>query len=204
MRPPISLLIVVSLSFSLAHAQEQSYPSVVVHPNQEVTVKNLHLQLARSPGETAALAGALETILDFPQLCCGRNSSIPALPTSGRSNSLQEIATKLNGKHVLSDGRPVFVAAHYFSASAITSHQIVAFLMENQTLLVQWDSHFFVLRGAVFDDKVYSDGNRDIILRKLRLFDPDATAAAHEITFDREKNQWSQVQGFLLIKATRP
>ncbi len=198
------VLLCLLLAFATIAAQDTSYPSLVVHPNQEVTVKNLHLKLARWPGETAALAGALETILDFPQLCCGRNSSIPALPASARSNSLQEIAAKLNGKHVLSDGRPVFVAAHYFSASAITSHQIVAFLMENQALLVQWDSHFFVLSGAVFDDKVYSDGNRDIILRKLRLFDPDATAAAHEITFDREKDQWSEVQGFLLIKATRP
>jgi len=69
-------------------------------------------------------------------------------------------------------------------------------------MLMEWNSHAYVLYGAIYDETIYTDGHRDYAIRKLLLFDPNATAANRETAFDRQKDDWSKVEGFLFLKAT--
>ena len=198
----VALVVVVS---GLAGGQDY-YSSVVVHPNQQVRLNGLQLRTATGGGPTALVA-ALETVIGNPAVCCGENSAFPEMGALVDHRSLQDIAANLDGKHHTSaEGRPVYLFAHYLPASSaennhIVSDEIVGALKSGQPMLMEWNSRVLIVNGAIFDEKVYSDGRRDYVIHKLLLLDPTTVDIAPRRTFDREKDDWSQVKGFLFIRA---
>ena len=79
------------------------------------------------------------------------------------------------------------------------SQQIVSALMAHEPMLLDWNSHVFVLNGALFDERVYSDGHRDYIIRKLLLLDP-AAGGNGQTAFDMQTDDWAQLKGFLALR----
>jgi len=171
----------------------------LVHPNQEVRVNDLPLHTAQSADSTAVLVAALETIFHDPDVCCGKNS---ALQDSGFSaGPLKDLGARLAGKHYLSDGRPITVTAEYLSPASINPSQIIGPLKHQQAVLMEWDSHLYVLYGAVFDELLYPSGNRDYVIHKLLLLDTRFSDARREASFNRESDDWTKVSGLLTLAA---
>lgn len=194
---PIALLILAS---SFADGQDSPAASVF-HPNQEVRIGNLPLRAAQSTGSTATLAAALETIFHDPDVCCGKNSALENAELSSDSFSLKDLSAKIQGRHILRDGRPIIVAADYLPANSINPDQMIAPLMHNQPLLMEWNSHLYVLYGAVFDETLYYSGRRDYVIHKLLLLDPRFSDARREALFDRQTDDWTKVQGLLMLRS---
>jgi hypothetical protein len=143
----------------------------VFHPNQEVHVTDLPSPTASSNKPSAVLAAALETILHHKSVCCGKNSALEDTVLSAPL-SLEELSAKLQGRHVLSDGRSVMVSAGYVPQSSITPDLMISALTEQHALLMEWKSHFYVLYGAIFDETVYTSGQRQFAIHKILLLDP--------------------------------
>jgi len=59
-----------------------------------------------------------------------------------------------------------------------------------------------VLEGLTTDEKICSDGRHEYVIRKLLLLDPSSASASHTSVFDRSKDNWSDVEGFLLLKTS--
>jgi len=200
MRERAWLLVIVPLFASLLTRAQEYTPSFVVHPNQQVVVRDLPLQAAIHEGTGPALAAALETMFANPDICCGKNSTF-AESLAGNP-SLQELRNKLAGRHTLSDGRPLAVAVDFYSGSTITAADLINLLRNNSHMLTEWNGKVYVVRGVTFDDKLYSDGSHDYFLRKLLLFDPSMDSTSHETSFTRGEDDWSKISGFLLLKAS--
>ena len=189
----IALLFLVSCS---AFGQEEA---PVIHPSQEVRVNDLPLRSAQSADSTAVLVAALETIFHDPGVCCGKNS---ALQDTGFSASpLKDLGARLAGKHYLSDGRPMTVTAEYMSPDSINPSQIIGPLTHQQAILMAWNSHLYVLYGAVFDELLYPSGNRDYVIHKLLLLDTRYSDARREASFNRDTDDWAKVSGLLTLTA---
>lgn len=180
----------------------QDTPGYVFHPNQEVRVTHLPTPTAQSANKTAVLATALESILQDKAVCCGKNSALEdtVLITP---QSLKELSAKLQGKHVLSDGRSVLVSAEYIAQSSITPDLMISSLMDQHALLMNWSSHFYVLYGAIYDETVYSSGQRQFAIRKLLLLDPRFSDQRSKIEFNREIDDWEKVEGLLTLTVAR-
>src|SRR5208337_1732826 len=101
-----------------------------------------------STNPSAVLAAALETVLRDQAVCCGKNSALEDTVLAAPP-SLQELSAKLQGKHVLSDGRSVMVSAEYVPQSAITPDLMISALIDQHALLIKWKSRFYVLYGAI-------------------------------------------------------
>lgn len=197
----IRALVIVAALCSLGLAQNEGLPAIVlVRPNQQVLVPDLHLHVAIRAEPADTLAAALETVIANPGVCCGKKSTFSEVPDWSETSSLSDVGARLGGRHVLSDGRPFNISAQYWPSTALTSHALVRMLMRDDHLLVQWNSRVFLVQGVTFDDRVYSDGSHDYVLRKLLLLDPSLANKTHQVTFDREKDDWSKVEGFLLLK----
>jgi len=187
-----------------AHGQE-SNPSVFL-PNQEVRVTNLPSLTAPSTSTAAVLATALETILHDKAVCCGKDSALEdAVVYAGLSDpvSLKELSDKLQGKHLLSDGRSIVVTAEYAPQSSIGPGLMIGALLGQHALLIQWKSHLYVLYGAVFDETRYYSGQREYAVRKLFLLDPRFSDQRREVVFNRETDDWGKVQGLLTLTVVR-
>ena len=110
-------------------AFSQDTPSYVFHPNQEVHVANLPALTAISANKSAVLAAALGTIPSrIKPVCCGKNSALEDTVLSPPPSSKDHIGAKLQGKHVLSDGRSVMVSAEFVPQSSITSDLMISAL----------------------------------------------------------------------------
>jgi hypothetical protein len=117
--------------------------------------------------------------------------------------SLMDVGDKLRGRQLLSDGRPITVTADYVTAASVNASLLISDLREKQALLMEWNSHLYVVYGVTFDESVdYDTGARTDAIRKLLLLDMRFSDARREVAFDRFTDNWDKVQGLLLLKAS--
>ena len=172
------------------------------HPNQEVRVANLPSLTAPSTDSSAVLTTALETVLHDKTVCCGKDSGLESAVLSG-PRSLKELSVKLQGRHLLSDGQAIVVSAQYVPQSAISSGLIIGALLDQHAALIEWKSHLYVLHGAIFNETRYSSGARQYAIVKLLLLDPRFSVQRRETVFNRETDDWAEVQGLLTLAVAR-
>jgi len=192
--------VLICLATLSAFAQDES--TYIFHPNQEVRVANLPALTAPSRNPSAVLAAALETILRDKAVCCGKDSALEDTVLAAPL-SLQELSAKLQGKHVMSDGRSVMVSAEYVPQSSITPDLMISALIDQHSLLMKWKSHFYVLYGAIYDETVFSSGLRQFALHKLLLLDPRFSDQRRETEFNRDSDDWGKVEGVLTLAVAR-
>ncbi len=195
------LLILVSC---LAFGQETSGGWKVYRPNQEVRVPQLPQLMARTHDLSDVLLTSLDIVFHDPGVCCGRDSALEDRALTADPLSLKEIASKIRGRQLLSDGRPIMISADLLptSPSLDISWQIIGLLKDKQALLLVWNSHLYVLYGAIFDEVGSDDGSTAFMIHKLLLLDTRYSDSRREVTFNRDTDDWSKVQGMLRLSVT--
>ena len=148
------------------------------------------------------LATALETVLHDKAVCCGKDSALEDAVLS-EPLSLKELSTKLQGRHLLSDGRRIVVSAEYDPQSSINSGLIIGALLDQHAPLIEWKSHLYVLYGAIFNETRYYSGMRQYAIHKLLLLDPRFSDQRRETEFNRETDDLGKVQGLLTLAVVR-
>ena len=192
----VVLCLVAVYTPGICLAQQQGY-----YPNQEVKVDGLPSLTAKSRSAADVLATSLEIILRDPRFCCGKNSALEDSIQSADPKSLNDIAAKLQGRHLLSDGRPIMVAADLTPAASVNAAQLIGTLRDNNPFLMEWNSHLYVVYGVVFDQTVDQNEGLMNAIHKLLLLDVRFTGERREISFDRLRDDWGKVQGVLTVRA---
>jgi hypothetical protein len=202
----ISVLLVFALAPCLAHGQEGRSP--VFLANQEVRITDLPTLTAPSKHRSTVFATALETVLHDKTVCCGKDSALEDIAlyaTLSDPLSLKELSAKLQGRHLLSDGRPIVVSAEYVPQSSISPGLIIESLREQHAPIIEWKSHLYVLYGANFNEtRDPSSGVRDYAIRKLLLLDLRFSDQQRETSFDRETDDWGTIQGLMTVAFEMP
>ncbi len=193
---PIAL---VMLATGFVHGQQDVPAGYVFHADQEVRVRDLSPQVARSTSTTAVLIAVLETIFRDAAVCCGKNSALQDGVEAADPLSLKDVGAKIQGRRPGQDGRPVTITAEYMAPDSISPGQIISPLQSNRALLMLWKSRLYLLYGAGFDEKLYYTGQRDYIIHKLFLLDLRFSDSRREVSFNRESDDWSKVQGLLAL-----
>jgi hypothetical protein len=170
------------------------------YPNKEVRIADLPAVTAKSKDSSDVLAASLEIIFRDKNVCCGQNSALEDDVQRADPKSLKDVATRLQGRHLLSDGRPIKVTAEYLPATSLVSGLINA-LIEKQPLLMEWNSHLYVVYGAIYDTVYTPEGGRSDSILKIFLVDPRFSDQRREVSFNRQIDDWAKVQGLLMLKA---
>lgn len=170
------------------------------YTNQEVRVSGLRALVARSHAPSDVLKTSLATILDDRSVCCGKDSALGDSVEKADPLSLKDIATKLQGRHLLSDGRPIMVKAVYIEPQAINSGLLIATLRDKHALLLQWNSHLYVCYGVTYlKDYDPNSGIELDTIHKFLLLDTRYSDSRREVVFNRETDDWSKVQGVVWV-----
>ena len=189
----------LALFSCLGYSQDISV-SYVLHPNQEVRVRQLPSLMAHSEDPSDVLLTSLDTVFHDREVCCGKDSALEDQATRVDPLSLKDIASRLQGRHLLSDGRPIAVSADFWPASSgDAGYRIVSALTDKHALLMVWNSHLYVLYGVLYDQRLYSDGTSMSVIKKLYLLDTRFSDARRNVVFDRETDDWGKVQGTLQL-----
>ena len=201
-----ALLVFAVLVTISSVGQDQSYGYTIYHPNQEIRIKNLSLGEAVS--RSTVLAAELEAVFHDKDLCCAKNSALEdiALYSSlAAPVSLKEISGKLQGRHLLPDGRSFQVNTEYAAPDTINSGAIVNALRNQNPPILEWKSHFYLVYGAVYNEALDSSGTgTSYSITKLLLLDGRYSDQRRETEFDRDTEDWSKVQGLLTLTVSRP
>ncbi|ABF43286.1 hypothetical protein Acid345_4286 [Candidatus Koribacter versatilis Ellin345] len=192
----LRLLVVLCVLTSIMSAQ--NFP-------MEAKVSSLQFHTARTSDD--ALATALEIMFRNRAVCCSKESSLVDVVARANPANLQDVATKLQGRHVLGDGRPIQVSATFYpttptNGSLPASSYILSTLLSDHPLLMQWKGKLYVVHGANYTQQVInSDSVRSAldIIDTLFLFEP---VTGEQTTFNRVSDNWNEVQGVLAVSAT--
>jgi len=197
---------VAFLLFASTMALSQDVPNqtVVTRPNQQLHVNGIEFVQARSKNGPDVLAAALTAIFHNKELCCGRDSVLADRLPQSDPVSLQEVAAKLQGRQMLSDGRAIQITAEFFDSASINSGKVVHAIAGNHAPLMLWNRHLYIVSGVIYDDAVYSDGSEIYVIRKFLLLDPRYSDSRRDGIFDRNTEDLNKVQGFLFLDASAP
>jgi len=194
---PASRVVVLCLVVcSFAYAQEY-------YPNKEVRINDLPPLTAKSKDASDVLAASVEIILRDKEICCGKNSALEDSIQRADPKSLKDVAARLQGRHLLSDGRPIVITADYEPAPAVNSGNLISVLTEKQALLMLWNSHLYVVYGVIYNTTYSPDSGRMDSIVKILLLDTRFSDQRREVIFDRATDDWGKVQGMLMLKAAR-
>jgi hypothetical protein len=177
----------------------------VAYPEQEVRIHDLPSLTARSTRRLDTLVASLEIIFNNKEICCGKDSALEDSVQSSDPRSLKEIASKLQGRHPLGDGRPITVMAEYLAPDQVSAGHLIASLRDQHPALMMWNSHLYVVYGATFvetDD--YSTNQIAYAVHKFLLQDVSFSDARRTVSFDRLTEDPSKVQGFLFLQSAGP
>lgn len=180
-------------------AQGQTYPT-----NQEVHIAGLPSLVARSPSSSDVLLTSLDTIFHDPSVCCAKDSALVDSVEKADPKSLKDVAAKLQGRHLLSDGRPIMVTAAYIEPQAINSGMLITTLRDKHALLMSWKSHLYVCYGVTYvRDYDPSSGAEADTIYKFLLLDTRYSDSRRDKVFNRETDDFSKVEGFLWVALTQ-
>jgi hypothetical protein len=188
---------------SLAYRQDVPSSSPAVKPNQEIRVAHLPRLAARSPDPSYVLLTSLDIIFHDHGVCCAKDSALGDSAAAADPSSVKDIIAKLRGRHLFSDGRPVMISVLDLAPQATRNPgTVVRALTNKRAMLLMWNSHLYVLYGALFDEAEYADGSLAETINQLFLLDPRYSDSRREVSFRRDKGDWNQVEGLLLLSVS--
>jgi hypothetical protein len=202
--PRCSFLLAASFIFAGGFAVCRHAQGQVIGQDQESFVHNLPSVMAHSQDPSDILQASLESVFHDEQVCCGKNSALWDGVRAADAGSLKDIAGKLEGKHLLNDGRPVKVTAEYVAADRISAGPLIAMVMNEHAALIEWNSQLYVLHGVVYrwiESGDPTSGSKTMVIHKLLLWDPRFSDSRRDVVFDRTKDDLSKLQGLLFLQS---
>jgi len=191
----LRFLALAGLLISSGSAVGQALP-----PPKEVRVSGLPSLMARTQEVSDVLLTSLDTIFHDRSVCCGKDSALEDSAARADPSSLKDVATKLQGRHLLSDGRPIVVKAEYMEPSAINFSALIGTFREKHALLMEWNSHLYVVYGvAYYETMDYETGTITDAIQKILLLDTRYSDSRRTVTFERGTDDWGKVQGLVYL-----
>jgi hypothetical protein len=177
----------------------------LLNQDQELEVHDLPTLTAGSTHSPDVLLASLDTIFHDRETCCGKDSALEDSVRAADAKSLKDVAGKLEGRHLLSDGRPIKVTATYLTPDAVNSGLLITWFQGQHGALMQWNSHVYVLHGIVYmwisNATPEGGGQSTTAIHKFLLWDTRYSDSRREVVFNRDTDDLNSVQGLLFLEA---
>jgi hypothetical protein len=171
------------------------------NPEQELRIHDLSSLTVRSTHSHDVLATSLEIVFNDKDICCGKDSALEDSVEAADPKSLKDIAGKLQGMHLMSDGLPIMVTEEYLTPDQVNAGHLIYMLRANRAPLMMWNSHLYVVAGVTYVETVDESSGVSYTLHKFLLEDVRFSDARREVSFDRLKEDVGLVQGLLFVQA---
>jgi hypothetical protein len=168
-----------------------------------VEVHDLPSLVSTSHDRSKVLLTSLDTIVHDKAICCGRDSALVDAAQAADPNSLKDIASKLDGRHLMGDGRPIKVTTEYMTPDQVRAGHLIALVEQQHAALMMWNDHLYVVHGVVYIWAMSGSGETAAevpVIHKILLWDTRFSDSHREVVFDRETGDVSKVQGLMFVQ----
>ncbi len=201
MRCRMAVIVLIGL-LPLIPAIAQDLPTPdpeVVHPNLRVALNNMpSVKVSDQSGLTVAKT-AVAMVLGATKVNCDPGSQLNTVLEANAGAPLQTVAAKLSGASCMTNGKIVHVSAAFTPNGSIQADGIIAPLLHQKPLLIRWNDALYVLYGVIYDEHLHNSGKRENVIRQLLLIDLRYADQRRFVAFDRQKNDFAQVEGIAEI-----
>jgi hypothetical protein len=173
----------------------------VTYPEQELRIHDLPSLTARTTHSSDVLVTSLEIVFNDKEICCGKDSALEDSVESADPKSLKDIAGKLQGRHLLSDGRPIMITEEYLTPDQVNAGHLIYMLREKRAPLMMWNSHLYVVAGVTYVERIDDSDEISYAVHKFLLKDVRFSDSRREISFDRITEDAGRVEGLLFLRA---
>ena len=197
-------VIAVILASAPCVAQKKGAP-IYKLPQKTVVMEDLKIATPAQPCTNYAVAVAIEAMLKLQQVPLdqhfwvqrlnGGELCVDALP------DLDRLTRLVAGAYTLDDGRKINLEVQAIAGSPTSPDQAIGPLSKNLPMLLFWKSRAFVLRGIVYDEYFYPNGQRMYQIRELKMFDPLASAKEREVSFVNGTDDPAEITGLVFVSA---
>ena len=173
----------------------------------ETRVDTLPTLVARSKDPMDVLLTALAIVFRDKEICCEKDSALGDQVRTADPKSLQDVASKLNGRHLLSDGRPFMVTADYMAPEAMNSGTLISMMTAQRAGLMQWNAHLYVVDGVIYRWIIIGDDPPSApmtVIHKFLLRDPRFTDQRQKVEFNRSSDDITKIGGLLFVQTKLP
>jgi len=179
-----------------------------LNQDQEIQVHDLPSLMARSHDPSDVLLTSLDTVFHDRDVCCGKDSALEDSALAADPKSLKDVASKLDGRHLLSDGRSIKVTAEYLTPDQVNSGHLINMILNQHAALMLWNSHLYVVHGIVYlwtasGDPESGSMVETAVIHKFLLWDTRYSDSRREVVFNRETDDVKNVQALLFLE-TKP
>jgi hypothetical protein len=199
----MKVAMVVLGTCALGTSQDEPRAVASYLPNQTVRIHHVELRSASNTGPGGSLSALLQAIFHDPEVCCDKDSALQHDVELLASNSLQAVNDKLKGRHVMRDGRWVTIDTQYAGEASIVSAALISNVLQGQLVLLEWDSHVYLLKSVTFDETRYTDGTSDYVIRGMMVLDPQSKTKNMEVNYNRQKDDWGNIKSLLIVTAQK-
>src|SRR5579859_123079 len=176
-------------------------PGQIAYQDQELRVHHLRALMSVSQGPSYILLTSLDTILHDKSVCCGKDSALEDSLKSADPKSLKDVAGKLDGRHLLSDGRPIKVTTEYLPGDQASGGHLIKMIQDQHPALMQWNSQIYVVHGVDYFWQSDGQGGMYTQLHKILLWDTRYSDARRDVTFTVGTEDAGKVEGILFVQA---
>lgn len=184
-----ALLVVLS---SCAYAQ-------LVNQEQELEVRSLPTLVAKSHDPTDVMLTSLDTIVHDREVCCGKDSALADSLEPADPKSLKDIANRIQGRHLLSDGRPIMITVNFLTSTEANSGVLTTQILNQHPAIIAWNSHLYVLHGVTYIWVSDGEGSMYTEILKLSMTDTRYSDSRREVTLTRGTDDFDKVEGLLYV-----
>jgi hypothetical protein len=173
------------------------------YPDQQIHIHDLPSLTARSAHASDVLAASLEIVFNDKEVCCGKNSALEDSVQASDPKSLTDIASKLQGRHLLSDGRAIMITTEFLTPDQVSAGHLIYMLAANHAPLMLWNSHLYVVNGMSYVETIDNENGVGVAYATHRFFLQDTrfSDSRREVSFDRVTEDARKVQGLLFLRA---
>jgi hypothetical protein len=176
-----------------------------LNQDSELDVQNLPSLTAPTTHSSDVLLTSLETIFHDQEICCGKDSALEDSVAAANPKSLKDVADRLEGRHLMGDGRPIKVTTEYLTPDQVSSGHLIAMIMGQKAPLMEWNSHVYVVHGIVYfwtsNPTPESAIAEQSVIHKFLLWDTRYSDSRREVVYDRRIEDPGKVQGLLFLDA---
>jgi len=176
-------------------------PGQIAYQDQELQIHHLHALMSVSQDPSYVLLTSLDTILHDKSVCCGKDSALEDSVKAADPESLKDVASKLDGRHLLSDGRPIKVTTEYLTGAQASGGHLIKMIQDQHPALMQWNSQIYVVHGVDYFWQSDRQGGTYTQLHKILLWDTRYSDARREVTFTVGSEGAGKVEGILFVQA---
>jgi hypothetical protein len=143
-------------------------------------------------------------VLGASRIKCDSGSQLNTVIEANAASSLRILSEKIGGSSCASNGHAMRLNAVFTPNPEIRADGIVAAILHQRPLLMEWKGALYVIHGVIYDEHLHNSGKRDNVIRQLLLIDPRYSDQRRFASFDRQRDEFAQVNGITEIQVAAP